>query len=212
MQLYFQCNIMVQHIILIHFQMNYYLYHIDTTIPRHNPANLFSSSEKLNHKYGVTALLIHGNPKNNPTHFMILFHGNGVDLGMASAIWRPLIRALPIHLLIVEYPGYGIMDGKCTCKQVIKVAQHIYQFVTSSYSRGGLNISVDKLIILGRSIGTGPASHIAKQKCHTLILVSPFTSIHNLSKDLMGKWTKWMLPKDYKNGMDDNDNNNHNNH
>jgi len=175
-------------------------YH-DDGLPRKNPSNLFSRAKqtKLNHKYGVSALLIHGNPKNNPTHFMILFHGNGVDLGMASAIWRPLIRALPIHLLIVEYPGYGIMDGKCTCKQVIKVAEHTYKYVTSPIDKGGLGINTEKLIILGRSIGTGPASHIAKRPCHTLILVSPFTSIHNLSYDLMGKWAKWILPKDYQN-------------
>merc|ERR1712003_15609 len=175
----------------------------DLTLP-HNPSNLFSSSKKkINHKYGVSALLIHGNPKNNPTHFMILFHGNGVDLGMASAIWRPLIRALPIHLLIVEYPGYGIMDGRCTCKQVIKVAEHTYQYVINSKQKGGLGISTDKLIILGRSIGTGPAAHIAKQKCHTLILVSPFTSIHNLATDLVGPWAKNVLPKDYGNVCDD---------
>jgi len=174
----------------------------EITIPRFNPSNLFSSNgKKLNHKYGISALLIHGNPKNNPTHFMILFHGNGVDLGMAAAMWRPLIRALPIHLLLVEYPGYGIMDGRCTCKEVIKVAEHTYKYVTTPKQNRGLGISTNKLIILGRSIGTGPASHIAKKKCHTLILVSPFTSIHNLSQDLMGKWTKWVLPKDYQTTM-----------
>ena len=178
-----------------------------------DPSNLFSSNgKKLNHKYGVSALLIHGNPRNNPTHFMILFHGNGVDLGMAAAMWRPLIRALPIHLLIVEYPGYGIMDGRCTCKQVIKVAENTYKYVTRSEKHGGLGIPPDKLIILGRSIGTGPASHIAKKPCHTLILVSPFTSIHNLSSDLMGKWTKWILPKDFTNNMMDNDDNDNSNH
>eukprot|EP01084_Bolivina_argentea_P240875 404518_1 len=168
-----------------------------------NPSELFSGS-KLNHKYGVSALLIHGNPKNNPTHFMILFHGNGVDLGMASAIWRPLIRALPIHLLIVEYPGYGIMDGRTTCNEVIRVAECIYQFVTSPYELGGLNVSADKVMILGRSIGAGPASYIAKYKCHSLILVSPFTSINKLSKDLLSKWSKWCLLPSYENKSDDN--------
>eukprot|EP01084_Bolivina_argentea_P063725 116289_1 len=160
----------------------------DTTVPQHNPSNLFSSTDKLNHEYGVAALLIHGFPKNFPTHFIILFHGNGVDLGIASTMWRPLIRALPAHLLIVEYPGYGIMDGKCSCKKVIKVAERVYDFVTSPHSCGGLNVSKDKLLILGRSIGTGPASHIAKHKCAALILVSPFTSILNLSSDLIDKW------------------------
>eukprot|EP01083_Nonionella_stella_P037056 101042_1 len=179
----------------------------DPTIPRHNPSNLFSSRKRLNHKYGATALLIHGNPKNNPTHFMILFHGNGVDLGLASVMWRPLTRSLPIHLLIVEYPGYGIMDGRCSCKEVIKVAEHIYDYVTRSKHTGGLGISPHKLMILGRSIGTGPAAHIAKLKCQSLILVSPFTSIHNLSSELMGKWTKWFLPQDFGTVMDNEEEN-----
>ena len=169
----------------------------------HSPRPFFSTDSKskpvpkLRHEHGVTALLIHGNPKNYPlSHFMILFHGNGVDLGMASTIWRPLIRSLPIHLLVVEYPGYGIMDGTCSCQEVLSVAEHVYRYVTTSRDDGGLGIPSERLIILGRSIGTGPASHIATNKCHSLILVSPFTSIHDLSSKLMGKWTTWMLPDD----------------
>ena len=186
-----------------------------TQQPHHSPTHIFSAdsksrsqfksdfksrhkSSKLSHVHGVSALLIHGNPKNYPlSHFMILFHGNGVDLGMASTIWRPLIRSLPIHLLVVEYPGYGIMDGTCSCKEVLSVAEHVYRYVTTSRNDGGLGIPSERLIILGRSIGTGPASHIATNKCHSLILVSPFTSIHDLSSKLMGKWSTWMLPSDY---------------
>lgn len=50
-----------------------------------------------------------------------------------------------------------------------------------------MKISPDKIIVLGRSIGTGPATYLASaKKIACLALVSPFTSLRDLIKDKVG--------------------------
>ena len=74
-------------------------------------------------------------------------HGNGVDLGTANDMWKCMAKSLPIHVLLVEYPGYGMMSGNTSCQKVCKVADHVYDFVTS---KNGVNIPKNKLFILGK--------------------------------------------------------------
>lgn len=48
-----------------------------------------------------------------------------------------------------------------------------------------LNYSAGKVIIVGRSLGSGPAVYLASvRECMLLILISPYTSIRNIAKDL----------------------------
>ena len=39
---------------------------------------------------------------------MILFHGNGEDLGALYTMADHLRHSLKMHILVPEYPGYGI--------------------------------------------------------------------------------------------------------
>ena len=47
---------------------------------------------------------------------MIYFHGNAEDLGQAYGLLNHLRNTLKIHLLAVEYQGYGIYPGHPTAK------------------------------------------------------------------------------------------------
>ena len=42
---------------------------------------------------------------------LLYFHGNAEDLGLAWEILDHLRSSLKIHVLAMEYPGYGIYPG-----------------------------------------------------------------------------------------------------
>ena len=39
---------------------------------------------------------------------VILFHGNGEDIGHTYSLAKHICFALKVHVLVPEYPGYGI--------------------------------------------------------------------------------------------------------
>ncbi len=42
---------------------------------------------------------------------LIYFHGNAEDVGLATELLDYVRSLLRVHVLAVEYPGYGIYDG-----------------------------------------------------------------------------------------------------
>lgn len=53
---------------------------------------------------------------------------------------------------------------------------------------------------MGRSIGTGPATWLAAKKIvSSLILVSPFTSLRGVVKDLVGNFAKYLIKERFDN-------------
>ncbi|ETO24902.1 hypothetical protein RFI_12255 [Reticulomyxa filosa] len=133
---------------------------------------------KLCAEKGSLMLFVPGCERNKPSHVILLFHGNGVDLGPTASAYNELVRSLAVHLCIVEYPGYGILKGSCNVQQAIKHSENVYNFLVKD-----LKIPPSQLIIMGQSIGTGVACHLAHRKHNMLILISPFTSITALAQE-----------------------------
>jgi pimeloyl-ACP methyl ester carboxylesterase len=81
----------------------------------------------------------------------------------------------------VEYPGYGIYEGICTSDEVIKDAHAVIKHVIG-------RTGVEKIIVIGRSIGSGMAVDIASKysKLLALLLISPFTSLRDVVKESAG--------------------------
>jgi len=88
-----------------------------------------------------------------------------------------------VHVLAVEYPGYGLCPGgPATADSVTENAFAVFRFV-----REVLKWPTDSIKVFGRSIGTGPAISLAVQyKVSGLILVAPFLSIKELLNDTVG--------------------------
>ena len=83
----------------------------------------------------------------------------------------------------MEYPGYSIYKSQPPSEEaIVRDADKLLRFLTSH-----LHIPMSKVLIMGRSIGSGPATYIA-QKYHpaALLLVSPFTSIKEVAKSMYG--------------------------
>jgi abhydrolase domain-containing protein 17 len=58
----------------------------------------------------------------------------------------------------------------------------------------------EQIIIVGRSIGSGPASYLgANYNPGALVLISGFTSLQGIAKDLAGEWLKHLIKERFKN-------------
>ncbi len=95
----------------------------------------------------------------------------------------------------MEYPGYGIYEGKASADKILWDAENVYLYLTSK-----LGISEDNLVVFGRSIGTGPAVFLASNyspKC--LLLMSAYTSIKQVAKNLTGSFPAFFFADRFRN-------------
>ncbi len=93
-----------------------------------------------------------------------------------------------MHVLVIEYPGYGLYRSSETSEQLIlEDAEIIYDYLTTI-----CGVKHKDIILFGRSIGTGPTSYLASLKpCHSALLMSAYTSIKDIAKSFLG-WASFM--------------------
>ena len=102
---------------------------------------------------------------------LLVSHGNAEDLG-DDRYWLEELRRAGFSVFAYDYEGYGTSEGKATEKTV-------YQDEAAAYDYLAINLKTppDRIIIFGRSVGTGPATYIAARRpAAGLILQSPFVS------------------------------------
>lgn len=104
-------------------------------------------------------------------------HGNA---GALDSWGNVAPRFLQSHydLLIIDYRGFGKSRGKLSEEGLFSDAQFIYNKLKEQYGE-------DRIIVYGRSIGTGIAAHVAsKNHPCKLILETPYYNLEDLVKDL----------------------------
>ena len=119
--------------------------------------------------------------------FVVYLHGNACDIGDCADEAMKLAIGLKSHVIVPEYPGYGATEGVAHEESVNAIAK-----ATVKYCVRYLLASQSRIIIVGRSIGTGPAAWLTRLMCAQdgipagLVLQSPFTSIRDLAKRYVG--------------------------
>ena len=109
-------------------------------------------------------------PVNNDDYLVLYFHGNYLDIGNLDEVAK-LLNGQGYSMLAMDYRGYGLSKGQATESNVYTDAQVVYNMAIK------MGYVADKIIILGRSIGTGVATELAvKNPSKALILISPFVS------------------------------------
>lgn len=90
-----------------------------------------------------------------------------------------------MHVLAVEYPGYGLYKtSKPNEQQMKEDAELIFEYLTKV-----IGVKESDIILFGRSMGSGPATYLAsKYNACAVLLMSPYTSIKDVAKSLLG----WM--------------------
>lgn len=103
-------------------------------------------------------------------------HGNAEDIGQSSDLYEQWTN-LGWGVLAYDYPGYGQSSGKPTEKSCERAISSAWNYLTEKQ-----NISNDDIVIIGRSVGSGPAVWLAsKHSARSLVLISPFTSTYAVS-------------------------------
>lgn len=106
---------------------------------------------------------------------IIYSHGNAEDIGQNIEIFNALHNK-GYGVIAYDYPGYGLSSGKPTEASTQRAINSAWDYAIKS------GISPSSIIILGRSIGTGPSVWLASQtKPAGLILISPLKSAYSVA-------------------------------
>jgi fermentation-respiration switch protein FrsA (DUF1100 family) len=110
--------------------------------------------------------------ENKDARFTIIFsHGNAEDLGNLSGYLEEF-RQHGFAVIAYDYSGYGTSSGKPTERAARLNAETVYDYLVRT--RG---IAPERIIVWGRSIGSGPSVHLAVNRpLGGLVIESGFTS------------------------------------
>jgi len=115
---------------------------------------------------------------------LLMCHANAEDIGMSDP--KQLAEDFNSNICLFDYAGYGMH----TCKESSEEA--CQRDVLAVYHHL-LSLSINDIVIYGRSIGTGVACYLAyylslQHKPCRLILVSAFKSV---CKTMFNLWIPW---------------------
>jgi fermentation-respiration switch protein FrsA (DUF1100 family) len=116
----------------------------------------------------ITAIYL---PNPSAKYTLLISHGNSEDLGNDRA-WQESLRRAGFNVFAYDYEGYGTSEGKPN-------ETRTYQDVSTAYSYlvTVLKTPPERVIIFGKSVGSGPSVHIAaREPVAGLIVQSGFTS------------------------------------
>ena len=134
-------------------------------------------------------------PKKPSKKLVIFFHANAEDIGQAQSLCAEIGDFMNCYILAVEYPVYSIYGGSTSEDLIKRDTLPIWNFVTKL-----LNFKNTDIVVIGRSIGTGPALHLCTQaNPSALCLVSPFTSIKDVTKYNYGQIASGFLKERFNN-------------
>ena len=132
----------------------------------------------------IPCLLFKGSSKK----FMLHFHGNAEDISHTVPLLNKISKAFNINILAVEYPSYGIY--KYNGKVMDKIKSDSEQIILTL--KKTLRVGLDDIIICGRTIGSGPAIHLAsKFSVSCLVLITPMKSLKDLTQKTVGKFASF---------------------
>jgi uncharacterized protein len=136
----------------------------------------FSSTLKLDSSKGV----------------VLYFHGNRKNIGW-YAQYVPEFTQQGWEVWMIDYPGFGKSTGTIKEELLYSYASLVYKIAKKQYDK-------EKIIIYGKSMGTGIAAQLASLKdCKHLILETPYYSLKNLISHFLpfypiGQMIRYQLP------------------
>lgn len=134
-------------------------------------------------------------PSPRPRGIILFAHANGVDLGEIRRILVKLGQDTLYSVIAFEYPGYGSFTGDATPSGCVMAGHKVFNYLRRAHPDA-------PIVLVGWSIGTGVISQVAlkvalpvsdESKIIGIMLVSPFTSIHRMSKQKIGFFLTDML-------------------
>ena len=110
---------------------------------------------------------------------LLWFHGNAGNISHRLDNILMLHQRLGVSVLIIDYRGYGLSEGRPSEKGIYMDAEAAFDYLASDL---GLNLERD-VILLGRSLGAGVAVEMAtRHRVRGVVLESGFTSIREMAE------------------------------
>ena len=118
---------------------------------------------------------------------VLYFHGNKKNISW-YAKYPPYFTKYGYEVWLIDYPGFGKSTGKLTEQTLYDWANYMYNFARTRFS-------ADSIIIYGKSMGTGIATHLASlQPCKKLILETPYYDYPSVIKHYLPIYPiEWMI-------------------
>jgi pimeloyl-ACP methyl ester carboxylesterase len=106
---------------------------------------------------------------------LVYYGGNAEEV--SANLWD-LSRFSAGAYLFINYRGYGDSEGKPSQKALCRDALFIVDHIAARQ-----NIALEHMILMGRSLGSGVAVHVAAHRpVRGVILVTPFDSLTNVAR------------------------------
>lgn len=110
-----------------------------------------------------------------PNPLVVYFGGNGEEV---SWLVTEAARLHPWAVLLVNYRGYGLSDGRPSESALYKDAVALYDWVNARS-----DIDARRIVVVGRSLGTGVATYLASQRAVSgVVLVSPYDNLVEVAR------------------------------
>ncbi|MFA6104336.1 MAG: alpha/beta hydrolase [Victivallaceae bacterium] len=110
-------------------------------------------------------------PSPAAAYTLLYSHGNGEDLFDLKSFLAEY-NSHGYSVLCYDYEGCGASQSKPDEQHTYRDIEAVYRYMT-----GTLKIPPDKIILYGRSVGSGPTCYLAeKSPAAGMVLQSPFTS------------------------------------
>ena len=139
---------------------------------------------------GIPALLIAPRRTSSPTSVFIWLHGNAMTLKSCEPLSQLLADMCNAYIIIPEYPGYGIYYKLHSWSSpspgaIDASAKLAYRYVTKTMS-----CTPGRIIVVGHSIGCGPATRLASiADVGGLVLISPFSNFSLIIANVINHYT-----------------------
>lgn len=123
----------------------------------------------------------------------VYFHGNAESAAQNLDLATALVRS-GITVFLPEVRGYGGLGGRPTEQHLYKDGEAALEALRS------MGIPPERLVLVGRSLGCGIAVELAlRHPCAKLVLISPYTSMVDMGRLVVGPVAPLVVPDRYDN-------------
>jgi hypothetical protein len=133
------------------------------------------------------------------TPVVIYFHGNAENLETLKSSRQLLaFQQLDVHLLAVDYPGYGASGGKPSEVSLMQAAAASVDFARQQFPE-------NPLVLMGWSLGAGVALVTAGHhhgEVDGVIALSPWSSLPEAAADHYPRWLVGLIVEEQYNVME----------
>jgi pimeloyl-ACP methyl ester carboxylesterase len=109
---------------------------------------------------------------------VLIVHGNAGCAVDRSYFAEPIRAGGSVDVFVLEYPGYGVRDGSPSEASLLTAAEEAFNELPTN----------GPIFIVGESLGTGVAAHLAKRygpRISGLILFAPYNDLASVAQEKM---------------------------